>query len=107
MSRGIKAFVLAALATVAGAAPASACLTVGVYQNNPASLASLQRGAGHGISMLSTYLTAGHALPRSVIATANRDHAGLLVTWEPDGGTDTAIASACWSHGSQMAGPTL
>jgi len=92
MTRGLKTFVLAALATVAGAAPASACLTVGVYQNNPASLASLQRGAGHGISMLSTYLTAGRALPRSVIATANRDHAGLLVTWEPDGGTDTAIA---------------
>jgi glycosyl hydrolase family 26 len=93
VSRGIKTFGLAALATLAGAAPASACLTVGVYQDNPAaSLASLQRGSGHGISMLSTYLTAGRALPRSVITTANRDRVGLLVTWEPDGGTDSPIA---------------
>jgi mannan endo-1,4-beta-mannosidase len=93
VNRGLKTFALAALATVASAAPASACLTVGVYQDNPtASLASLQRSAGHGISLLSTYLTAGQALPRSVIKTANRNHVGLLVTWEPDGGTGTPIA---------------
>jgi hypothetical protein len=92
MSRCLRTLMLAALATVAGAVPASACLTVGVYQDNPASLASLQHSAGHGISMLSTYVTAGQALSRSMIRTANRDRAGLLVTWEPDGGTNTAIA---------------
>jgi hypothetical protein len=73
------------------AAPAAACLTVGVYQDNPAaSLRPLDRTVGSGITLISTYLTAGQPLAESLITTANRDNASLLVTWDPDGGHDGA-----------------
>ena len=87
--RLIPAVLVCALAS----APArlGACITVGVYQDNPAtSLRPLDRTVGSGISMISTYLTAGQPLAQSLITTANRDHAGLLVTWDPDAGSDGA-----------------
>jgi hypothetical protein len=88
-----RTLVLTVVALAASAAPASACLTVGVYQDNPgASLSALKRSAGSGISELSTYLTGGQPLARSLIKTANRDQVGLMVTWEPDGGTDGPVA---------------
>jgi hypothetical protein len=95
VSCALRTLALAPLAlAAAGPAPASACLTVGVYQDNPAaSLAALQRSARGGISELSTYLTAGQPLSSSLIETANRDRVGLTVTWEPDGGTDPAGVS--------------
>jgi hypothetical protein len=84
----VSAVVVSALAS---AASAGACITVGVYQDNPAaSLRPLDRTVGSGISVISTYLTAGRPLAQSLITAANRDHASLLVTWEPDGGHDGA-----------------
>jgi hypothetical protein len=74
-----------------GAAPAQACVSVGVYQDNPAaSLRSLDRSVGPGISVISTYMTAGRSLPQKVINTANARHAQLMVTWQPDGGRSSA-----------------
>ncbi len=75
----------------ATAAPASACITVGVYQDNPVrSLPALRRQTGPGVDAISTYLTAGTPLPAQLISTANRYHARLVVTWEPDSGKDGA-----------------
>jgi mannan endo-1,4-beta-mannosidase len=75
---------------LAGAGPAAACITVGVYQDNPSSsLSGLKHSVGSGITVISTYLTAGQPLAKSLITTANRDHASLLVTWDPDGGRDS------------------
>jgi hypothetical protein len=92
VSPPLRTIALAALAALAGA-PASACVTVGVFQDNPAgSLARLQHSSGPGVSELSTYVTAGQPLPRSLIQTANRDHVGLMVTWDPDAGRDSAFA---------------
>lgn len=69
---------------------ASACVTVGVYQDKPASsLPPLERQVGAGITAISTYLTAGQPLAQSVIATANKLHASLVVSWEPAGGSDS------------------
>lgn len=83
---------IAAVAALATAPSASACLTVGVYQDKPASsLGALERSTGPGITTISTYLTAGRPLSKSLIDTANRRHASLIVTWEPDAGFDGAI----------------
>ncbi len=80
-----------ALALVAAPASASACITVGVYQDNPArSLPALTRNVGPGVSAISTYLTAGQPLAGQLITTANRNHARLVVTWQPDSGSDGA-----------------
>ena len=81
------------LALAAGAAPASACLRVGIYANDPVgSLATLRHSVGHGVTELSTYLTAGHPLAPSWVSTANRDRVGLMVSWQPDSGRDGASA---------------
>lgn len=71
---------------------AAACISVGVYQDDPSvSLPALERSVGPGITVISAYLTAGHPLAQSLIDTANREHARLLVTWDPDGGRDGAV----------------
>jgi hypothetical protein len=73
------------------ATPAAACISVGVYQDNPAaSLPGLDRSAGPGVTVISTYLTAGQPLAPTLITIANRERASLLVTWQPDGGRDGA-----------------
>lgn len=76
--------------SAAGPARAAArCLRVGVYADNPAQvLQTLRRRAGSAITVMSIYLTAGRSIPRSLISAVNSDHAELLVTWEPDGGSD-------------------
>ena len=81
-----------AAALLAAAAPASAaCITVGVYQDNPTgSLPALVRSSGPGVTAISAYLTAGQPLAAQLITTANRYHARLVVTWAPDGGGDGA-----------------
>jgi hypothetical protein len=80
-----------AIIAAGAAAPASACITVGIYQDNPVrSLPALKRSAGPGISAISTYLTAGQPLSAQLITAANRFHARLVVTWQPDGGHDGA-----------------
>jgi Glycosyl hydrolase family 26 len=82
-----------AMATMtAGTSLAAArCVRVGVYADNPTqALLALRRSAGSGITVISAYLTAGKALPASLISAANSDDAQLLVTWEPDDGADGA-----------------
>ena len=71
----------------ATSASAGSCLSVGVYQDNPASsLPALRKQVGPGVTSISTYMTAGRPLSRSVIATANRMRSRLIVTWQPDSG---------------------
>ncbi len=95
-ARGVL-MVLAVAATVAGTAAATAtataaaCVRVGVYADNPVStLPALKRAVGSGLSVISAYVTAGEAIPASLISAANRDHAELMLTWEPDDGSDGA-----------------
>ena len=75
----------------ASAATAASCITVGVYQDNPArGLPALRKSTGPGVGEISTYLTAGQPLDGALITTANRYHARLIVTWQPDSGADGA-----------------
>jgi hypothetical protein len=84
---------LVALVAAVSSASASACVTVGIYSDKPAaSLTTLRHRAGVGISELSTYITAGQPVSPWLVRMANRDHVGLMVTWQPDGGTDSPIA---------------
>jgi mannan endo-1,4-beta-mannosidase len=82
--------VLAAL-VLAPAALAASCVKVGVYQDNPqAGLPALRKQVGARVSVISTYVTAGHPLSAAIISTANRGKASLVVTWQPDSGKSTA-----------------
>jgi hypothetical protein len=86
------AIAVALATTAAGPSLAAArCVRVGVYADDPAqALPALRRSAGSGISVISAYLTAGRSLPASLISAANGDNAELLVSWEPDDGSDRA-----------------
>jgi hypothetical protein len=87
--RTISVLLVTAASVLTAAGTAAACVTVGVYQDNPtASLPRLERQVGAGITTISTYLTAGQPLAQSVITTANKLHASLMVTWEPVGKSD-------------------
>ena len=80
-------------ATTAATATAAAasCVRVGVYADNPVrAVPALTRTVGPGISVISAYVTAGETIPASLITAANRDHAQLLLTWDPDDGSDGA-----------------
>ncbi len=67
------------------------CLRVGVYADDPVrTLPALKRSAGNGITVISVYVTAGHVVPARLIGAANRENARLMVTWEPDDGSDGA-----------------
>jgi hypothetical protein len=79
-----------ALALLIGATVSSACVTVGLYEDTPATVAPLQRTLGPGITAISTYLTAGKSLDPTLVKTANRTRAMLVVTWDPDNGSDGA-----------------
>jgi hypothetical protein len=90
--RGALTFVaVAATAAVTATAATAACVRVGVYADNPVrALPTLKRTVGSGISVISAYVTAGEAIPASLITAANSDHAELLLTWDPDDGSDGA-----------------
>jgi hypothetical protein len=80
-----------ALLAAIAAAPASACVTVGVYQDNPVrSMPALKRSTGPGVSAISTYLTAGQPLSAQLLTAANRFRARIVVAWQPDSGRDGA-----------------
>ena len=83
--------VLAVLAATLMTAPAaSACVQVGVYQDDPAAqLPALQKKAP-GVRWLSAYVTAGRPLEPALVKLANKRKVGLVVSWLPDGGTDGA-----------------
>jgi Glycosyl hydrolase family 26 len=75
----------------AASAAAARCVRIGVYADDPVrTLPALERSAGSGITVISAYLTAAKEIPASLISAANSDDAELLVTWEPDGGSDGA-----------------
>jgi hypothetical protein len=62
---------------------------VGVYADNASqALLALRHTAGNGITVISAYVTAGKSIPASLISTANNEDAELLISWEPDGGSD-------------------
>ena len=72
-------------------AASAACLNVGVYQDDPGrSLPALRKSVGRGVTVISTYMTAGRPLSPSVIKAANRNRARLVVTWMPDAGRNGA-----------------
>jgi hypothetical protein len=82
---------LAVVAAMLVTAPAaSACVQVGVYQDDPATqLPALQKQAP-GVRWLSAYVTAGRPLDPALVRLANKRKVGLVVSWLPDGGTDGA-----------------
>ncbi|MFN8131837.1 MAG: glycosyl hydrolase [Solirubrobacteraceae bacterium] len=79
----------AAVLAAPGSAAAAGCVRVGVYQDSPGTgLPRLQRAAGSGLDVLSTYLTAGRPLSPAIVAFVNARKLGLEVTWLPDRGRD-------------------
>ena len=91
LGRPLAMLAALAITLLIATSSAAACVTVGVYQDNPtASLASLDRQVGPGITAISVYLTAGRPLAQSVITTANKLHARLIVNWQPDNGRNGA-----------------
>jgi len=91
-TRGALTFI-AVVATAAATATtaAASCVRVGVYADNPIrALPTLARTVGPGISVISAYVTAGESIPASLIKAANSDDAQLLLTWDPDDGSDGA-----------------
>jgi hypothetical protein len=80
-------------ALACSAVPALGCVTVGVYQDKPAStLPALQKKAGKNVRTVSTYVTAGHPLDPKLVALASERGVRLIVSWLPDKGKDTAKA---------------
>lgn len=67
------------------------CVQFGVYQDKPEkTLNKLQKRVKPGVSVVSTYLTAGKLLSPTLIRLANKRNVSLMVTWLPDGGKDGA-----------------
>jgi mannan endo-1,4-beta-mannosidase len=76
---------------LASAASAKSCVKVGVYTDSPkTALPALRKHVGPRVTVISTYLTAGHPLSKSIIAMANKAKASLEITWQPDSGRDGA-----------------
>ena len=93
MNRTTRSLCLALGALVLGAAPALACINVGVYQDQPAkTLSSLQKKAGKNVKTVSTYLTVGRALDPKLVMLARTQGVKLLISWLPDKGADSATA---------------
>jgi mannan endo-1,4-beta-mannosidase len=93
VNRATRSLCIAAGALALGAAPAMACVNVGVYQDKPAkTLPALQKSAGKNVKTVSTYLTVGHALDPKLVALARKKGVRLLISWLPDKGTDTPKA---------------
>ena len=93
MNRSIRSVCLALGTLVVGAAPAIACVNVGVYQDQPAkTLPALQKKAGKNVKTVSTYLTVGHALDPKLVKLARTRGVKLVISWLPDKGSDSAKA---------------
>ncbi len=93
MNRTTRSLCLALGALALGAAPAIACVNVGVYQDKPAkTLSALQKKAGKNVRTVSTYVTVGHALDPKLVALARDKNVKLIISWLPDKGTDSAKA---------------
>ena len=93
MNRSTRSVCLALGALAISAAPAVACVNVGVYQDKPAStLPALQKKAGKNVKTVSTYLTVGHALDPKLIKLARTNGVRLIISWLPDKGSDSVKA---------------
>jgi mannan endo-1,4-beta-mannosidase len=93
VNRTARSLGLALGALVVGAAPAVACINVGVYQDQPVkTLHSLQKSAGKNVKTVSTYLTVGRGLDPKLVALAQTKGVKLLISWLPDKGTDSTKA---------------
>ena len=93
MNRTTRSVCLALGARFVTAAPAIACVNVGVYQDKPAStLPALQKNAGKNVRTVSTYVTAGHALDPKLVKLARTSGVKLLISWLPDKGSDSVKA---------------
>jgi mannan endo-1,4-beta-mannosidase len=93
VNRATRSLCMALGLLALGAAPAVACVNVGVYQDQPAkTLPALQKKAGKNMKTVSTYLTVGHALDPKLIKLARKNGVKLLISWLPDAGKDTTKA---------------
>jgi mannan endo-1,4-beta-mannosidase len=93
VNRTTRSLCMALGALVLGAAPAIACVNVGVYQDQPAkTLPSLQKKAGKNVKTVSTYLTVGRALDPKLVKLARTQGIKLIISWLPDKGADSAKA---------------
>ncbi len=93
MNRLLRSLCIAVGALAFCAAPALACVNVGVYQDKPAStLPALQKKAGKNVKTVSTYLTVGHALDPKLVTLARKRGVKLLISWLPDTGKDSPKA---------------
>lgn len=70
------------------AQPAVACVEVGVYRDAPASLGTLDKQVGRGVTVISTYVTVGRTIDPNLIKLAKQRRAKLMVTLMFDGGKD-------------------
>jgi mannan endo-1,4-beta-mannosidase len=93
VNRTTRSVCLALGALVLSAAPAIACVNVGVYQDQPSkTLSALQKKAGKNVRTVSTYVTVGHALDPKLVKLARKKDVKLIISWLPDKGKDTAKA---------------
>jgi hypothetical protein len=93
LNRSIRSACIALGTLVVGAAPAIACVNVGVYQDQPAkTLPALQKKAGKNVKTVSTYLTVGHGLDPKLVKLARTRGVKLVISWLPDKGSDSAKA---------------
>jgi mannan endo-1,4-beta-mannosidase len=93
VNRATRSLCMALGALALGAAPAVACVNVGVYQDHPAkTLPALQKKAGKNVKTVSTYLTVGHGLDPKLVKLARKNGVKLLISWLPDAGKDTTKA---------------
>jgi mannan endo-1,4-beta-mannosidase len=93
VNRTTRSLCLALGALALGAAPAIACVNVGVYQDQPSkTLPSLQKSAGKNVKTVSTYVTVGRALDPKLVALAQTGGVRLLISWLPDKGADSTNA---------------
>ncbi len=97
MNRSARSVCLALGALAISAAPAVACVNVGVYQDKPAStLPALQKKAGKNVKTVSTYLTVGHALDPKLIKLARTKGVRLIISWLPSRVTTMFIPGVIW-----------
>ena len=93
MNRLFRSLCVAVGALAFCAAPALACVNVGVYQDKPAkTLPALQKKAGKNVKTVSTYLTVGHALDPKLVTLVRKRGVKLLISWLPDAGKDSPKA---------------
>jgi glycosyl hydrolase family 26 len=93
VNRSTRSLCLALGTLALGAAPAIACVNVGVYQDQPSkTLPALQKTAGKNVRTVSAYLTVGHALDPRLIKLARTSGIKLVISWLPDKGADSAKA---------------